>query len=591
MAVDATSPRPRDPRRQGPDGRRSAGASRAPSAGVGGRAGAGRRTAAGGRTAAPVPGQGRGAPARGRGGSTRGAPSGASTRPAGLEPAGRHANGAGDGFGRLVGLTVLGAAVPGAGLVAAGRRRSGWAVVAVVAGVVVAALALVLSGRAGALAVRFGTDPDVLLGVAIALGVLAAAWCAVIVASHLALRRRRGTGGQRAVAVLLVAALTGLVAVPAATASRYALSARSTLTTVFTADDAPAGDREPGAASPDAKGPDPWAEEPRVNVLLLGSDFDAEHTGIRPDTLIVASIDTRTGNTVLISLPRNLQKVPFPPGSEGAKEYPDGYCGPRPQNQCILNAIWGDWGQAHPEYYPDSDEPGLAATRSVVSTIIGMPIDYSVVINIDGFRQFVDAMGGLKVDVPKRLPIGGGYILNSRGQKTGRTYPVDGYVEAGKDQLLDGYHALWFARSRWQSDDYERINRQRCVLQDAVEQYGPAQIARAFPAVAASANRTIETDIPASQIPAFVTLGERVKEGELTSLAFTSDVVDTSDPDYPKMRDLIQQALLASEGQAQPAPAPAPSASASATPTPSEDVDPLAAPEDDPIVDTASVCG
>lgn len=524
---------------------------------------------------------------QGRGGATRGTPSGASTRPAGLDPAGRHANGVGDGFGRLVGLTVLGAAVPGAGLVAAGRRRSGWAVIAVLVAVVVAALALVLSGRASALAVRFGTNPDVLLGVAIAVGVVAAAWCAVIVASHLALRRRRGTGGQRAVAVLLVAALMGLVAVPAATASRYALAARSTLTTVFK--DAPAGDRA-GLASPAAKGPDPWAKEPRVNVLLLGSDFDAEHTGIRPDTLIVASIDTKSGNTVLISLPRNLQKVPFPPGSEGAKEYPDGYCGATPQTQCILNAIWGDWGEAHPEYYPDSKEPGLAATRSVVSTIIGMPIDYSVVVNIDGFQQFVDAMGGLTVDVPKDLPIGGGFILNSSGQKVG-TYPVDGYVYAGKNQKLDGFHALWFARSRWQSDDNERITRQRCILQDAVEQYGPAQIARAFPAVAATADKNIDTDIQTSEIPAFVTLGERIKKGNLTSLAFTKDVIDTSDPDYAKMQGLIQQALLTSEGQAQPAPAPSPSASASATPTPSEDADPLAAPQGSPIVDTTSVCG
>ena len=587
MAVDATSPRSRDPRRRAPDGRAGGGPSRRPSAGVSGRGGAhGRSQGSGGSARA----SGSTPPRQGPGGS----------RPGGPDPAGRHANGVGDGFGRLVGLTVLGAAVPGAGLVAAGRRRTGWAIVALLVAVVVAALALVLSGRATALAVRFGTNPDVLLGVAVALGVVAAAWCAVIVASHLALRRNPATGGQRAVAVLLVAALMGLVAVPAATASRYALSARSTLETVFPSSP---GGRDAGAASPDAKAVDPWAKEPRVNVMLLGSDFDAEHTGIRPDTLIVASIDTRTGDTVLISLPRNLQRAPFPPGSEGAKAWPDGF-GSSTDGNHILNAVWGEWGEAHPEYYPDSTDPGLAATRSVVSTIIGMPIDYSVVVNIDGFRQFVDAMGGLTVDVPKDLPIGGGYVLNSKSQKiptgyvngvqTFKTYPVDGYVKAGKNQKLDGFKALWFARSRWQSDDYERINRQRCVLQDAVEQYGPAQIARAFPAIAATANRNIETDIPGDQIPAFVTLGERVKAGNLTSLAFTDAVIDTTDPDYPKMRDLVQQALLASDGQAPPAaPAPSTSPSASSSPTTSAsgDADPLAAPKGSPIVDTASVCG
>ena len=545
-------------------------------------------------------GASRGRPGDGSGsGRTGGAGgrAGSGIAPGALDPAGRHANGAGDGFGRLVGFTVLGAAVPGAGLVAAGRRKTGWAIIALLVAAVATAVALVVTGRAQDVVVRFGTRPGVLLGVAVGVGVVAAAWCAVIVASHLALRRHRTTGGQQAIAVLLVAALMGLVAVPAATASRYALSARSTLTTVFSGDGASAAGRDPGAATPAAKGPDPWAKEPRVNVLLLGSDLDAEHTGIRPDTLIVASIDTRTGDTVLISLPRNLQRVPFPPGSEGAKEWPDGW-GPFSNGQRILNAVWGDWGQAHPDYYPDSKEPGLAATRSVVSTIIGMPIDYSVVVNIDGFRDFVDAMGGLTVDVPKDLPIGGGYNLDRNGNKvptgyvngvqTFRSYPVDGYVKAGKDRQLDGYEALWFARSRWMSDDFERINRQRCVLQDAVEQYTPAKIAQAFPAIAATANQNIETDIQASEIPAFVTLGERIKKGNLTSLAFTSDVIDTADPDYPKMRDLIQQALLDSDGQAQPAPG-----ATSATPPPAAngEADPLAAPKGSPIVDTASVCG
>lgn len=528
----------------------------------------------------------------GRGGSRRAsAPSGPGRE---LDPAGRHANAVGDGFGRLVGFTVLGAAVPGSGLLAAGRRKSGWAIIALLVAIVAAVVTLVVFGRGRAFALRLATDPDVLLAVALGIGVVAAAWCAVIVVSHLALRRSVGTGGQRAVAAVLVAALIGLVAVPAATASRYALSARTTLNSVFAADGT-SGGREDGAAAPDAKGPDPWKSEPRVNVLLLGSDFDAEHTGIRPDTLIVASIDTRSGDTVLISLPRNLQKAPFPPGSEGAKEYPDGF-GSSTDGARILNAVWGDWGQAHPEYYPDSKEPGLAATRSVVSTIIGLPIDYSVVINIDGFEQFVDAMGGLTLTVPHRLPIGGGYDLDRNGNKVRiggtrsnpiyRSYPVEDYVKAGKNQQLDGYHALWFARSRWMSDDYERINRQRCVLQAAVEQYGPAQIAAAFPEVSATANRNIETDIAPSEIPAFVTLGERVKAGRLTSLAFTSDVIDTTDPDYPKMRQLVQQALLTSDGSA-----PAPNAPNAPSPSSPDSEDPLAAPKNNPIVDTSTVCG
>ena len=53
---------------------------------------------------------------------------------------------------------------------------------------------------------------------------------------------------------------------------------------------------------------DPWAGTPRVNVLLLGGDAGPDRRGLRTDTVILASIDTATGNAVLFSLPRNLER-------------------------------------------------------------------------------------------------------------------------------------------------------------------------------------------------------------------------------------------------------------------------------------------
>ncbi len=67
-----------------------------------------------------------------------------------------------------------------------------------------------------------------------------------------------------------------------------------------------------GAARPNSKASDPWKGIPRVNLLLLGSDAGKDRTGVRTDSMMVASINTKTGNTVLIGLPRSLQKVPFP---------------------------------------------------------------------------------------------------------------------------------------------------------------------------------------------------------------------------------------------------------------------------------------
>ena len=400
----------------------------------------------------------------------------------------------------------------------------------------------------------------------------------MIIASHLALRRNELTTGQRVLAVVLVASLMGIVSLPAATAARYAVTQRSLLSSVFDDD----GSDRSGLADPDVAAADPWATTPRINVLLLGSDAGADRTGIRPDTIFVASIDTRTGDTALFNLPRNLRFAPFPPGSAGAREHPEGFtCGDGDDDACILNAVW-QWGEQHPEAYPAASEPGLAATRDVVGQALGLVVDYDVVLNLRGFEEVVDAMGGLRIDVERDIPIGGGKTLS------GRPNPITGYVTAGQGRTLSGYEALWYARSREGSDDYDRMRRQRCTVDAAVKQFDVASLARAFPALAASAERNVETDIRAKQLPAFVELGQRVQTAPLRSLAFTNDVIDTSDPDYLEIRALVQQALVPPEPQ--PAPTAAPSTPSTPVPAPSASATPLPSPDPGAAVDTADAC-
>src|SRR5438309_1502218 len=137
--------------------------------------------------------------------------------------------------------------------------------------------------------------------------------------------------------------LVCLVAVgllPAAKAADYALLTRETLVAVFH----DGGRAQSGAAQPQVDAADPWASLPRINVLLIGSDAGADREGIRPDTMIVASIDTASGATVLFSLPRNLQHVPFPAGTPAAQAYPEGFYCINSANgvntDCLLNGIW-----------------------------------------------------------------------------------------------------------------------------------------------------------------------------------------------------------------------------------------------------------
>jgi LCP family protein required for cell wall assembly len=226
-------------------------------------------------------------------------------------------------------------------------------------------------------------------------------------------------------------------------------------------------------------------------------------------------------------------------------------------------------------------QPGLLATRQAVGEALGLSIDYYALVNLQGFQDVVNAIGGVQYDVERRIPIGGG-----TNQRTGGKYPISGYIEPGP-QVLDGYHALWYARSREGSDDYDRMARQRCIIGAVADQAQPAKLALAFPKLAASAERNVETDIVGSELDAFVQLALRVQKGSLRSLPFTNKVIKPANPDFDKMREFVQEAIRP------PAPKPSPSAppsTPSTTPTPQ--TSPTKAPANpDQAVELDQVCG
>jgi LCP family protein required for cell wall assembly len=272
-------------------------------------------------------------------------------------------------------------------------------------------------------------------------------------------------------------------------------------------------------------------------MLLIGSDAGADRTGLRTDSLIVASIDTKTGNTVLFGLPRNLENVPFPPNDPLSKVWPNGFnCG----SVCLLNAVWQQ-AEEHKSLFPGDKQPGLTATRDVVGAVLGLQVDYYTIINLAGFQGLVNAMGGVYVNVTKRLPIGGSHDANGHVL----TYPT-GYINPGHHKKLTGYQALWYARSRFSTDDYDRMRRQRCMVSALVDQSNPVKLLQKYPKIASVAKHNIETDIPRKDLPAWVTLVERMQNGKMTSLPFTSSVVNTSHPDFDRIHQLVRKALRAS---------------------------------------------
>ena len=454
-------------------------------------------------------------------------------RARGARAVARHASDRGEGFGRFVGLTALGAILPGVGLLVAGRRKAGAAVLLVIAAFVAAAGYLLITGQAKSFGINTAVDPQRLLILAVVFAVGGLLWCAVIIATAIAAKTHRLSGVQRALGVVLVAALCLTVAMPSAAAARYSLITRDLIDSVFA--DSPVKPI-PGVVQPKAEAADPWANVGRVNMLLIGSDAGADRTGLRTDSLIVASIDTKTGNTVLFGLPRNLENVPFPPNDPLSKVWPNGFnCG----SVCLLNAVWQQ-GEQHKNLFPGDKQPGLTATRDVVGAVLGLQVDYYTIIDLAGFQGLVNAMGGVYVNVDKKLPIGGSHDANGHVL----TNPT-GYITPGRHKKLTGYQALWFARSRFSSDDYDRMRRQRCMVSALVDQSNPVKLLQKYPKIASVAKHNIETDIPRKDLPAWVTLVERMQGGKITSLPFTSSVVNTTHPDFDRIHALVKKALRA----------------------------------------------
>lgn len=272
------------------------------------------------------------------------------------------------------------------------------------------------------------------------------------------------------------------------------------------------------------------AEDGRYNVLLLGGDAGAGRVGLRPDSMTVASIDAKTGRTVLFGLPRNMADVPFPPGTVMHHEFPDGFnC----TEDCYLNAV-NTWATGHASLFPGVDDPGVLATTQAIEQITGLKMNYYVMVDMSGFEQLVNALGGIQMNIHQKIPFG------SVG-----TTPT-GYINPGK-QLLDGNQALWYSRSRAWSSDYSRMARQKCLMNAMLHQVDPETVLTKFGALAKAGAATLETSIPASEIHTFVGLGLKARNLPLTTVSFVPPKIDTGNPDWALIRQMVTTALTKSE--------------------------------------------
>ncbi len=287
-------------------------------------------------------------------------------------------------------------------------------------------------------------------------------------------------------------------------------------------------------------------QQGRYNILLLGVDAAADREGIRPDSINVASIDADTGRVVIFGLPRNLMGAPFPESSPLYSQYPSGYsCG----GECMLNGVY-TLGVDNAVLYPGQD-PGIAAMKEAVSATLGLELNYYAMIDLAGFQSLVDAMGGIRLNINKRVPIGGG------------SSTISEWIEPGENVQLDGYQALWFARSRADSDDYERMIRQKCVMSAMVKQLDLSTLATRFVQLSEAGSDVVSTDVGTDKITELVGLALQGKDLPIETVNFSPPLIETGNPDFALIRKTVSEAIAASEALDDP------STSVSQQPSPS----------------------
>jgi LCP family protein required for cell wall assembly len=217
-----------------------------------------------------------------------------------------------------------------------------------------------------------------------------------------------------------------------------------------------------------AKTPDVKVAAKRLDIALPGQPATAlvvgydQRKGVdkgvqsRSDTVMLVRADPQTDSVSLLSFPRDLIVDVVCPGRQTYR------------------------GRINEAY----SECGTKGTLETVRELTGVPINYLITVNFRGFRQLVDAFGGIWMDVDRRY-------FNDRGGPGGyatiNLFP--GY------QKLTGYQALDFVRYRHTDSDLYRLARQQLFVRNFKSQIRSEFSATTLPRVISTITRNVEVGV------------------------------------------------------------------------------------------------
>jgi LCP family protein required for cell wall assembly len=295
-----------------------------------------------------------------------------------------------------------------------------------------------------------------------------------------------------AVALALILTVT---AVPHQVAGYYDLQAYDLVTSVFGS-----GQAGWGGSGPQAGPPVATRTPGRLTVLLLGGDAGQGRESLRTDTMIVATVDMATGQAAMFGLPRNTVNVPLP---EPAAKHFECECFSSEHTGVgnnTLNALYRFAEEERPEWFPGPRNPGVNAIMGAAEEIVGIPIDHYAMVDLKGFVQVVDALGGVTVNVTKPVRVEVETDIDKLGLGSGGPAFT---LKPGR-RHLDGRTALAYVRSRKDTSDYDRMKRQRCLLSTLAGQASAGNVLRGFPRLARAVKSNVTTDLPIERLPELI---------------------------------------------------------------------------------------
>jgi LCP family protein required for cell wall assembly len=271
-------------------------------------------------------------------------------------------------------------------------------------------------------------------------------------------------------------------------------------------------------------------DKDRLTILLAGGDAGPGRWSLRTDVMIVATMNLETGKAVLFSISRDMINPPLPAAWDesfldmqydlAVKEAERAGEEPPPREgfescECFPDRINGIWTFTNTwiRTFPLAPDPGMEALRQTLSLLLGLPIDYYVLVDMGGFVDLVDALGGLDLYVTETMDVG------FSPAKEGEDPVVVTIAEPG-NYHLDGHQALAFVRNRTNTNDAARMRRQRCTLRALAAEATPATLALRFPQIARAIRESTTTNVPLSFLPDLIEYSALLDYDDIATVVF-----------------------------------------------------------------------